>query len=73
LPDFASAKFFEPVFAHPETKKGNRFKTCFPFLWLPKLEVIRNEHYQEIMEMSHLLAGMQRYFPMLKANTTILH
>ena len=34
---------------------------------LPKLEVIRNEHYQEIMEMSHLLAGMQRYFPMLSA------
>ena len=32
---------------------------------VPKLEVIRNEHYQEIIEMSHLLAGMQRYFPRL--------
>lgn len=35
--------------------------------WLPKLEVIRTEHYQEIIEMSHLLAGMQRYFPSLAA------
>lgn len=48
-------------------------KDRFFINWLPKLELIRNEHYQEIMEMSHLLAGMQRYFPMLKANAAILH